>query len=84
MPNKDKVEMLLLLVQNVDVFAYSSYEVPEVDPEFIIHRLNVDPSYPPLKKQNPRRSAKEHVESVKQEVKRLKEAGEIKEVFFPK
>ena len=85
MPNKDKVEMLLLLVQNVDVFAWSSYEVPGVDLEFIVHRLNVDPSYPPpLKKQNPRRSAKEHVEFVKQEVKRLKEAGEIKEVFFPK
>ena len=50
MPNKDKVEMLLLLVQNVDVFAYSSYEVPEVDPEFIIHRLNVDLSYPPRNK----------------------------------
>ena len=29
------------------------------------------------------RSAKEHVKAVKQEVKRLKEAGAIKEVFFP-
>ena len=29
------------------------------------------------------RSAKEHVEVVRQEVKRLKEVGAIKEVFFP-
>ena len=50
MPNKDKVEMLLLLVQNVVVFAWSSYEVLGVDPEFIIHRLNVDLSYPPRNK----------------------------------
>ena len=52
-----------------------------VDPEFIVHKLNVDPLFSP-KKQKPRRSAKEHVEAVKQEVKRLKEAGVIKEVFF--
>ena len=55
--------------------------MPGVDPEFIIHKLNVDPLFPP-KKQKPRRSTKEHVESVKQEVKKLKEAKTIKEVFF--
>ena len=59
-----RVEMLLLLVQNVDAFAWSPYEVLEVDPEFIVHRLNVDPLFPP-KKQKPRRSTKEHVEVVK-------------------
>ena len=42
MLNKDKVEMILLLVQNVDVFAWSPYEVPEVDLKFIVHQLNVD------------------------------------------
>ena len=78
----DRVEMLLLLVQNVDVFVWSPYEVPGVDPEFIVHRLNVDPLFPP-KKQKPRRSAKEYVEAVKQKVKMLKEEGAIKEVFFP-
>ena len=46
MSDKDKVEMLLLLVQNVDIFAWSPYEVPEVDLEFIVHRLNVDPLFP--------------------------------------
>ena len=38
--------------------------------------------FPPNKKK-PRRSAKEHVEAVRQEIKRLKEAGAIKEIFFP-
>ena len=47
--NDDKVGMLLFLVHNVDVFAWSPYEVPGVDPEFIVHRLNVDPSFPPKK-----------------------------------
>ena len=71
----NNVEMLLLLVHNVDVFAWSQNEVPEVNLKFIVHKLNVDPLFLP-KKQKSRRSAKEHVEAVKQEVKRLKEAGQ--------
>ena len=81
--DEDKVGMLLFLIQNVDVFSWSPYKVPGVDPKFIVHRLNVDPSFP-SKKQKPRRSAKEHVKAVKLEVKRLKEAKVIREIFFPK
>ena len=75
--------MLLFLIQNMDVFAWTPYEVPRVDPEFIVHKLNMDPSFPP-KKQKLRRLVKEHVEVVKSEVQRLKEAGAIRELFFPK
>ena len=52
-----------------------------MDPEFIVHKLNMDSLYPP-KKQKPRRSTKEHVVAIRQEVKRLNEAGAIKEIFF--
>ena len=69
-------------MQNVNVFTWSSYDVPCVDPKFIVHKLNIDLSFPP-KKQKLRRSAKEHIEAVRQEVGRLKEAGAIKEIFFP-
>ena len=67
MEDCDKIKMLLFLIQNVDVFAWSPYEVPRVDPKFIVHKLNVDPSFPP-KKQKPRRSAKKHVDAVGLEV----------------
>ena len=40
---------MFLLIQNVDVFAWISYEMPEVDPKFIVHKLNIDPSFPPKK-----------------------------------
>ena len=83
MEEGDKIKVLLLLIQNVDVFAWSPYEVLGVDPEFIVYKLNVDPSFPP-KKQKSRRSAKEHMEAVRLEVRRLKEAGAIREAFFPK
>ena len=71
MKDGEKIETLLFLIQNVDVFAWSPYEVPEVDHEFIVHKLNVDPSFP-SKKQRLRRLAKEHAEVVRQEVERLK------------
>ena len=83
MNDREKVEMLLFLLQNVDVFAWNPYEVPDVDPEFIVHKLNVGPSFPP-KKQKPRKASKEHVDAVNLEVQRLKEAGVIREIFFPR
>ena len=83
MKEGDKIKMLLFLIQNVDVFAWSLYEVPTMDLEFIVHKPNVDPSFP-LKKQKLRRSAKEHVEAVRSEVRRLREVGAIREAFFPK
>ena len=49
MKDKNRVGVLLFLIQNVDFFAWSPYEVPEVDPKFIVHKLNVDPSFPPKK-----------------------------------
>ena len=82
MGGEDKVETLLLLIQNVDVFAWSPNEVPGVDLEFIVHRLNVDPSFPP-KKQKSRRSERKHIEAVRSEVQKLKEAGAIKEIYLP-
>ena len=82
MSYEERVQVLLFLVQNLDIFAWDPYEVLRVDPGFIVHKLNVDPLYPP-KKQKLRRSAKDHIEAVRQEVEKLKEAGAIKETFFP-
>lgn len=56
--------------------------MPEVGPKFIVHKLNVDLLFPP-KKQKPRRFAREHVEAVRKEVGKLKEAGAIRKIFFP-
>ena len=47
MKDEDKVQVLLFLTQSIDVFAWSPYEVPGADPGFIVHKLNVDPSYAP-------------------------------------
>ena len=64
------------------MFAWDAYEAPGLDPKFICHHLNVNPSVTP-KRQPPRRPSNEHVEAVKSEVTKLKQAGAIKEVFYP-
>ena len=66
----------------MDVFAWNAYEATGVDPSFICHHLNVNPSVT-SKKQPPRRSSKEHSDAVKNKVTKLKQAGAIKEVFYP-
>ena len=78
----EKMELILFLINNLDVFAWSPCEALGVDLEFICHRLNVDPQCPP-KKKRPRRSSDVHVGAMKEEVDRLKEVGAIKEVYYP-
>ena len=83
LPQQEKEELIEFLKQNIDVFAWNTYEAPGVNPEFICHHLNVNPLIVP-KKQPLRRPSKEHAEAVRMEVIRLKQAGAIKEVFYPK
>ena len=82
MPLLEKEQLVDLLNRNVDVFAWDAYEAPGVDPNFICHHLNINPSITP-RRQPSRRPSKEHVEAVKNEVTKLKQAGVIKEVFYP-
>ena len=81
-PILEKEQLVDLLRRNIDVFAWDAYEAPGLDPEFICHHLNVNPSITP-KRQPPWRPSKEHVEAVKSEVTKLKQAGAIKEAFYP-
>ena len=63
------------------MFSWNAYEAPGVDPNFICHHLNVNPSIIP-RKQPPRRSSKEHSNAIRDEVIKLKQAGYIKEVSY--
>ena len=82
LPQQERKELVEFLKQNIDVFAWNTYEAPRVDPKFICHHLNVNPSIVP-RNQPPRRLSKEHAEAVREEVTRLKQAGTIKEVLHP-
>ena len=70
------------LKKNIDVFSWNAYKAPRVNSSFICRHLNVNSSITP-KKQPPWHLSKEHSDAVKDEVAKLKQAGAIKEVFYP-
>ena len=42
LPSLEKAVLVKSLENNIDVFAWSTSDVPRIDPEFICHRLNVN------------------------------------------
>ena len=82
LPPQEKEKLIDFLREKVDVFAWDAYEAPGVDPNFICHHLNVNRVVTP-KKQPPRQPSKEHADTVREEVMKLKKTGAIKEVFYP-
>ena len=68
---QEKEKLIEFLRRNVDVFTWNTYEAPRVDPSFICHHLNVNPSVTP-KKQQPRCLFEDHFDAVKDEVMKLK------------
>lgn len=81
LPPLEKAMLVKFLEDNIDVFTWSIYDIPRIDPEFICHRLNVNSDVVP-QLQPPWCSSKEHVEAIRIEVKKLKQAGAIKEIFY--
>ena len=79
----ERLEVLEFLTSNIEVFAWTSYDMPGIDPNFICHQLNVHPSARPII-QRTRRSALHHAEIVAEEVGNLLEVGAIREVHYPR
>ena len=53
-----------------------------IDPLVIVHRLNVSPSFPPIR-QKKRVFAPERDRAIGEEVQKLQEANFIREVYYP-
>ena len=49
LPPQEKEELIEFLRRNIDVFVWGAYEALGVDPNFICHHLNVNPSIIPGK-----------------------------------
>ena len=83
LPPREKEELINFLKKNIDVFAWSAYEASRVDLDFICCYLNVNLFILP-KKQPLQHSSKEHFDTIKEEVLKLKRARAIKELFYPR
>ena len=81
LPPLEKAELVKFLKTNIDVFAWSTYDILGIDPGFICHQLNVNPEATP-RRQPPWRSSNDHVEAIRMEVNKLKQVRAIKEIFY--
>ncbi|XXG69612.1 hypothetical protein AAC387_Pa06g2428 [Persea americana] len=82
LPEPEKTELLDLLLENKEVFAWTPYEMPGIDPVVTCHKLNVDPNHKPVI-QKARRTEAPQTEAVIEEVQKLLKAEAIKEVHYP-
>ena len=65
-----KKDLVQFLKKNVDVFAWSHEDMPGIDPRVITHRLNVNPSFKPIR-QKKRVFAPERDNAIKDEIHKL-------------
>ena len=70
------------LKHNKDVFAWKQEDMGGIYPVIITHRLNVSPSFKPVK-QKRRSFTPERQKAINEEVGKLFQAGAIKEVEYP-
>ena len=75
-------DLAVFLRINQDVFAWGHEDMPGIDPSVIVHRLNVNPTSSPIR-QKKRVFAQERDKAIAEEVRKLLEAGFIREVFYP-
>ena len=75
-------ELIAFLRHNRDVFAWDHEDMPGIDPSVMVHRLNVSPTFPPIK-QKKRVFAPERDQAIAEEVRKLREASFIREVYYP-
>ncbi|KAL0374129.1 UNVERIFIED_CONTAM: Retrovirus-related Pol polyprotein from transposon gypsy [Sesamum radiatum] len=73
--------MIELLKNHADIFAWSPSDFKGIDPEVIVHRLNVDPMMRPIK-QKKRSFGAERNRIIEEEVNKLREAGYVSEVQY--
>ena len=79
---EDLTHLLIhFLKQNKDVFAWKHEDMGGIDPAIITHRLNVSPSFKPVK-QKRRSFTTERQKAINEEVGKLLQAGAIREVEY--
>ena len=72
----------VFLKENQDIFAWSHGDMPGIDLSIMVHKLNVSPSFPPIR-QKKRVFSPERDRAIAEEVRKLQDAEFIREVYYP-
>ncbi|KAL5556509.1 hypothetical protein UlMin_038745 [Ulmus minor] len=82
-PNKNGSEdLIIFLREHRDVFVWSHEDMPGIDPNVIVHRLNIDPNFKPIKQKRRTFNAERYM-AINTEVDKLLKAGFIEEANYP-
>jgi len=71
-----------VIAQHLDAFTWSASDMPGIDPDFLCHRLTMDPKVKPVR-QRKRKFNEERRQVIKEETKKLLSAGQIREIQYP-
>ena len=78
-----RAKLIQFLKKNLDFFAWSHEDMPDIPPEIIQHKLNVNPDRKPIQ-QRQRVFALERDQAVPDEVTKLLAVGFIREMHYLK
>jgi len=71
-----------VISRHLDAFAWTASDMPEIDPDFLCHRLAMDPQVRPIR-QRRRKFNEEKRQAIKDETQKLLAAGHIREIQYP-
>ncbi|KAL5537362.1 hypothetical protein UlMin_046141 [Ulmus minor] len=77
-----KEDLIIFLREHRDVFTWSHEDMPGIDPNIIVHRLNIDPNFKPIKQKRRTFNAERYM-AINTEVDKLLKAGFIEEANYP-
>jgi hypothetical protein len=77
-----KRKLIDLLQEYVDVFAWSYQDMPGLDTDIVVHKLPLKPECPPVK-QKMRRTTPDTALKIREEVKKLFDAGFLSVAKYP-
>ncbi|KMT08164.1 hypothetical protein BVRB_6g142870 [Beta vulgaris subsp. vulgaris] len=80
--SKTKDALVALLLEFEDVFAYIMEEMPGIDPEVAMHKLNIEPGQKPVR-QKKRHMGPARNQAVDKEVQKLLQSKFIRETYYP-
>jgi len=78
----EKEDLISLVREFIDVFTWNYEDIPALDPQVAMHRLNNNSEAKPIKKQQ-RRFRPEIMETIQSEVKKLTDSSFIREEQHP-
>jgi len=71
-----------VIEKNMDAFAWLTADMPGIDPDFLCHRLAMDPQVRPVR-QKRRKFNEERRQVIHEETHKLLDAGHIREIQYP-